>query len=175
MEKRMRLEIVALLLAFSAPVLAQDATDQVVRVDGADQEMNGAIAEARATLDQFLALARHPPRGAENFKLKVMFSDSHGVEHMWVTPFELEGDGFKGTLANEPKTVRSIHARQTVHFKRSDVTDWGYELGGKQVGSFTVCVLIKHMPVAQARSYQAYGFDCQASQSSKPAPLHGST
>ena len=124
--------------------------------------MNLAIAKAQSTLDDFLSLKEHPPRGAHDFKLKVKFADEHGVEHMWVTPFNVEGDHFSGTLADMPETVRNVRAWQTVTFSRSDITDWGYQSGGKQVGSFTVCVLLKHMSPSQAQQYRSYGFRCAA-------------
>jgi len=156
----MRSIVLASLLVLSGPALAEEVPDQVIRVSGEDQEMNEAIAKARDTLDDFLALAAHPPRGAHDFKLKVKFEDAHGVEHMWVTPFEVEGERFSGTLADDPETIRSVRAWQTVTFSRADITDWGYESGGKQVGSFTVCVLLKHMPAAQAEQYRSFGFSC---------------
>lgn len=158
----MRLRVLAVLILVPVLALAQEATDQVVRVASEDAEMNQAIAKARATLDGFLALSRKPPKGAEGFKLKVKFSDEHGNEHMWVTPFQQDGDGFSGVLANEPERVRNVRAWQTVHFSRKDITDWGYERDGKQFGSFTVCVMLRRMPAEEAKAYLAYGFQCGA-------------
>lgn len=157
----MRLKVFFILALIPSLAVSQTATDQVIRVGGEDSEMNEAIAQARASLDDFLALSRKPPRGAKNFKLKVKFSDENGNEHMWVTPFKQNGDSFSGVLANEPETVRNVQAWQTVHFNRADITDWGYERNGKQFGSFTVCVLLRHMTAEEAKTYMAYGFQCQ--------------
>lgn len=157
----MRLIAVAMLLAL--PYVAQAAdTDPVVRLDGSDVEMNAAIARARSTLDDFLALSAHPPRGAHDFKLKVKFTDAHGVEHMWVTPFERHGHGFSGTLANEPDTVRNVRLWDEVRFERADITDWGYEMDGRQVGSFTVCVMFEHMRAEDVAAFRDRGFDCES-------------
>lgn len=158
----MRLTAFAILLFAPMLAFAQEVRDQVVHVAGEDVEMNQAIAKARATLDDFLALSRKPPKGAEGFKLKVKFSDEHGNEHMWVTPFEEDRGDFKGVLANEPEMVRNVRAWQTVRFSRKDITDWGYERDGKQFGSFTVCVMLKHMPAEEANAHSAYGFQCES-------------
>jgi len=157
----MRIKTVALLLILPGFVWAQQVSDQVIRVSAEDPEMNSAITQARASLDTFLLLARNPPQGAENFKLKVKFSDGDENEHMWVTPFEQNGHTFTGVLADTPETIRTVRAWQTVTFDRSDISDWGYERGGKQFGSFTVCVLLKRMSKQEAQQYLDYGFQCQ--------------
>lgn len=108
--------------------------------------MNLAIAEAKRTLDDFLALSKKPPAGATNFKLKVMLSDDSGVEHFWFIPFKEIKGGFAGVLANAPSVIKSVTAGKVYAFKREQITDWGYELNGKQIGSFTVCALFKTMP-----------------------------
>ncbi|QNP41917.1 YegJ family protein [Lysobacter solisilvae (ex Woo and Kim 2020)] len=157
----MRLAVAVALALLPMLAFAQKTGDQIVRVAGEDTEMNAAIAKARGSLDEFLALSRKPPKGARNFKLKVKFSDANGNEHMWVVPFKQHGDDFSGTLANEPEMVRTVQAWQTVRFSRADITDWGYERDGKQFGSFTVCVMLTRMPAEEARAYDAYGFQCQ--------------
>jgi len=148
----------------AAPVVAQEqpsTPDQVVQISGEDREMNEAIAHAQATLDDFLAIARKPPKGAKDFRLKVMFTDEYGVEHMWVNAFSNKGEDFTGTLVNEPETVRSVKAWQKVEFKRGFITDWGYQKDGREYGSFTVCVMLKHMDPEEAKQYRAR-FPCTA-------------
>jgi uncharacterized protein YegJ (DUF2314 family) len=77
-----------LLAATSLNAAADKIEDQVRYVNEQDKNMNLAIAEARRTLDDFLALFKNPPAGADNFKLKVMLSDDNGIEHMWFIPFK---------------------------------------------------------------------------------------
>lgn len=151
-------------LGAAAPALfaAERVADRMQIVSEGDRDMNAAIAEARRTLDDFLALARKPPAGASGFKLKVMLSDAHGVEHFWFTPFKETRDGFAGVLANTPEMVKSYTEGKVYAFKRDQISDWGYELNGKQVGSYTVCVLFKSMPKDDvARFKRDYGFVCQ--------------
>ena len=155
--------IFALILAASSACMAADSIpDKAQFVSEQDKNMNTAIAKARRTLDEFLALAKRPPAGAINFKLKVMLSDENGVEHFWFSPFKAIDGGFSGVLANDPAVVKSVTAGKVYAFKREQISDWGYELDGKQIGSFTVCALFKTMPKEDVARYkQDHGFVCE--------------
>ncbi len=154
--------IVALSIA-ALPALCRPAPkdDGTVLIRTEDDEMNAAMAKAGATLDGFLKIAAHPPAGASGFKLKVRIHDGQVVEHMWVLPFRQTGQGFVGVLADEPEYVKNVKNGQRIDFTRADISDWGYELDGKQKGSFTVCVMFRHMPAAEVAQYRRdYGFEC---------------
>ncbi len=126
-----------------------------------DPEMLGAIAKARASLDQFLALADDPEPGMSVFKMKVVIRDGEDIEFFWVTPFRRAEDGFEGVLANEPDFVRNVRLGETIRFTRDDVTDWGYVRNGRQMGSFTSCVLFKYLqPQLVDYLRRTNGFDC---------------
>ena len=59
--------------------------------------------------------------------------------------------------------MRTVRAGQTLKFSRAEISDWGYLKDGRQVGSYTVCVLFKKMPKDQADYYRRnHGFDCYA-------------
>ena len=158
----MRLLVAALALPFLSLAAAADKVDdQTVMIDTDDAEMLAAIKKAQASLDEFLKLYAHPPAGATGFKLKVKIADSHGSEHMWVTPFKPVGSGFTGILADHPEYVTGVQFGQKISFRRADISDWGYVQNGKQKGSFTVCVVFKHMPAAEVQRYRDdYGFEC---------------
>ena len=52
-------------------------------------------------------------------------------------------------------------AGQELEFTRDEISDWGYTKNGRQVGSFTVCVLFKTISKEEADYYREnYGFDC---------------
>lgn len=154
--------LAVLLATASLGVAAQKIGDKVQYVSNEQEDIKLAIAEARRTLDDFLAVWKKPPKGASDFKLKVMLSDQNGVEHFWFTPFKQEkGGGFSGVLANQPSIVTSVTAGKTYAFKREQITDWGYELNGKQIGSYTVCALFKTMPPEDVARYKKdHGFVC---------------
>ncbi|WP_431274674.1 YegJ family protein [Variovorax ureilyticus] len=153
--------VCALTLVVSATAQQRDESE-VVFVGTTDPDMVVAIKQARATLPDFLKLAANPPSGTEGYKLKVMVIDGDKTEHFWVTPFKALAEGFAGAIANDPKFVRNVKSGQIVQFDESLISDWGYTRDGRQVGSFTVCVLFKKMPADQAEYYRKnYGFDCR--------------
>jgi uncharacterized protein YegJ (DUF2314 family) len=135
--------------------------DEVVKIERSDPDMTAALERARASLDEFLAVAANPPPGTSGFKLKVMIREGDAVEHFWVTPFRILDSGFEGVLANDPRVVKNVKLGQRVRFARADISDWGYARDGRQVGSYTVCVLFRKMPKEQADYYRKnHGFDC---------------
>jgi uncharacterized protein YegJ (DUF2314 family) len=135
--------------------------DRTLAVERDDPEMALAIEQARASLDEFLTLFEAPPSGTARFKLKVKVEDENATEHFWVIPFHRTATGFSGTLANEPQAVRNVVNGQDIEFTRDDISDWGYTRDGRQVGSFTVCVMLKKMPEEDADYLRNnYGFDC---------------
>lgn len=159
---RIHIPIAFLLAVFSAGALPQQRDEnETVSIGEHDPEMVAAISKARASLGEFLRLAADPPAGTEGYKLKVMVIDGARTEHFWVTPFKVLPDGFAGVIANEPKVVTNVRAGEVVRFDESLITDWGYVRNGRQVGSYTVCVLFRNMPAEQAAYYRTHhGFDC---------------
>jgi uncharacterized protein YegJ (DUF2314 family) len=136
--------------------------DQTVRIKRDDAEMQAAIRQAQASLDEFLALKESPPKGASGFKLKVVIHDGDRQEVMWVMPFKQTETGFVGILNDRPEYVTNVRSGQRLTFTRADVADWGYMLDGKQKGSFTVCAIFKHIPPAEVQKYRDdYGFECR--------------
>jgi len=151
------------LLIFAVAAGAPDGKvqDRPVHVSARDKEMNEAIDRARATLDGFLKIYAHPPRGADDFRLKVKVTDANGSEHLWIEPFKITASGFSGVVSNVPDTVESVAEGDTIEFQRGEITDWGYVQDGKQKGGFTVCVMFKHMGKDEADAYRRdYGFEC---------------
>jgi len=140
---------------------AEPGGDKTVMFARDDPEMAVAIAKARASLDEFLALTEAPPSGTDRFKLEVEVHDGDISEHFWVIPFRRTETGFVGILANEPVAVRNVVLGQNIEFTRDDISDWGYRRDGRQVGSFTVCVMFKRMSKEEADTmHEESGYDC---------------
>lgn len=155
------LAIACLVASIAAQAEENKVGDQVYMAAASDKAMNTAIAHARETLDQFLAIAKDPPPGASDFKLKVMVSDTKGVEHLWFRPFKEIKGGFAGVLADDPEVIQSMESGKVYGFRREQITDWGYTQNGKQKGSFTVCVLFQSMNKVTVERYKHdYGFEC---------------
>ena len=137
--------------------------DQTVFISEEDKAMNSAILKARSTLDNFFEIAKEPSNGATDFKLKVMVFDENGVEHLWFSPFKKVEGGYAGVLVNEPIIVTSLTFGKVYGFRESEITDWGYVQDGKQIGSFTICVLFKSMDVSTVNQYKKdHGFICNS-------------
>lgn len=150
-----------LLLALVPFHAGAQSDDKAMMIASDDADMAAAIEKARSSLDEFLALSDTPPPGTDKFKLKVMIADGNATEHFWVIPFKRTETGFVGILANEPEIVRNVVLGQNIEFTRDDISDWGYTKNGHQVGSFTVCVMLKKMSKEEADYMRsAYGFDC---------------
>lgn len=157
--------MISLMLAFAPGLAGAQGTDpgddKTVMFSRDDPEMAAATAKALASLDEFLALSAAPPSGTDRFKLKVKVRDGDVTEHFWVIPFRRTETGFVGILANQPAEVHNVVLGQNIEFTRDDISDWGYTSGGRQVGSFTVCVMFKKMSTQEADYMRdKYGFDC---------------
>lgn len=156
-----RLAGAALAAACSQVYAQKTAEHRVVHVATDDKAMHAAIQRAQATLPAFLVLAANPAAGTGDYRLKVAISDPNGTEHFWVAPFKIVRGGFRGVLSNTPQIVRNVKLGQVIDFKRTQISDWGYTRNGRQVGSFTVCVMMTQVPKAEADGYRReYGFDC---------------
>ena len=148
-------------ILFAATALAEETETAHPKFGTTNPEMLAAIEQARASLDDFLELVRHPEPETSTFKLKIIVRDGPAMETFWVKPFWIRDDGFEGTIANTPEVVRNVSLGETVNFSRDDVVDWGYVRNGRQVGSFTVCVLFKYMRPTDVEYFRRYnGFDC---------------
>lgn len=103
-----------------------------------EKKMAQAMAEGRATLDQFLARLDSPQTGDSDFSLRVRIKDHNGIEYLWVSGVKVEEDGFSGVIESEPDIVQSVALDQRYSFPRSDITDWMYMSGGVMQGNFTL-------------------------------------
>jgi uncharacterized protein YegJ (DUF2314 family) len=160
----MRPFLIAPLLALGLATFHASArdTNEVVTSDRQNPAVSAAVRQAQAGLTEFLALAAKPPANTRDYKVQVMAEDSNGIETFWITPFRALEQGFIGTVANEPRIVKSVTWGQQLRFTREQITDWGYLKNGRQVGSFTICALFKDMPAEQVEYYRSqHGFDCQ--------------
>jgi uncharacterized protein YegJ (DUF2314 family) len=168
---RSRNLIVALTIIFGAsipftPVVGESVLDrarrdQIVMVPDDDPEMIAAMAKARATLGDFLALARAPQVSMSGFAVKVAVRDGGNTEYFWITPFKEKDGGFTGMINNTPRTVKSVKFGQALAFSEKEIVDWLYVDGGKMKGNYTACVLLKRERKADADAAKArFGLEC---------------
>ncbi len=128
------------------PAAAKSAPDPTIAVQDTDKAMNEAIAEAQATLPEWVDLYRKQPEGYSNFVIKFPLE---GVEHIWVTVTAIEGETFVGTLDNAPH-AEGWSLGDEVRVPRSQISDWAYfDDKGVAHGYRTLIVLFERMDPRQ--------------------------
>jgi uncharacterized protein YegJ (DUF2314 family) len=132
-----------------AALMALPAAAQVVDFRSSDREMNRAIAQARKTLPDFVALYRSGQ--GERHAVKVAIPYDRGREHIWMNLTAIEGDVFIGRIANDPVHLDNLNRGDGYRAGSAMVSDWNYMSGGQMYGSYTTRVAIKKLTPTQVR------------------------
>jgi len=127
----------------------------VIKVATGDPEMEQARSKARASMAEFWRAHGERRPGTRAFALKVAIPHSQGHEHFWLQDVERKGDGYAGTIGNEPKYATQVKLGQRYAFGDQDISDWMFMREGKIVGNETMRPLLKRMPEQQAAQYRA--------------------
>jgi uncharacterized protein YegJ (DUF2314 family) len=131
--------------------------DPIIEVDSTDAKMNAAMAEAQATIDEWLIVLEEQPEGYGDIAFKFPLE---GWEHIWVGNVAREGDMLWGTLSNSPHTEGWAFG-DVVSVAISDVTDWAYsDDRGVMQGHRTTRVMFDQLdPALVAQLKRDYGWD----------------
>ncbi len=146
--------IIAVGLIMTYASAQKKTSDEVIMVKEENKAMNQAMQQARDTLPQFIKAFKNPTKDQTGFSIKVRVEDSNGVEHFWTANLALLKEGFSAQIANEPQIVKSVQYAQKVIFQTSNVSDWMYYEKGVVQGGYTIKVLLKTMPKAEAESFK---------------------
>lgn len=150
--------------ALSQSVAQSIEKDEIVHMEDEAPAMRKAFEVARASLDDFLKLAKKPPAHFSSFALKVAVSQGENTEYFWVTDFEAKGGArFAGDINNEPRLVKTVKLGQRYSFTRAQIVDWIYmdEAQQKMMGNFTMCALLTQESKQDAKEVrQQYKLDC---------------
>jgi len=117
------------------------------------QEMDAAIARARAELPKFLE--EFQAGNGESFGVKAPITDGKETEHFWLVDIELQGDEFKGRIGNEPGIVKNVREGQEWRIKKSEISDWMFIRDDKIHGNYTMRPLLKTLPPEEAAQWRA--------------------
>jgi uncharacterized protein YegJ (DUF2314 family) len=127
--------------------------------------MRAAFSKAKATLPQFLAIAKSPPPNASSFAVKVGIEASKGrIEYFWLTDLNEDASGSVGTIGNEPRMTRLVKVGQRYAFKRDRIVDWMYITSPpmQMHGNFTACALLTNESAAEQEAMRRqYGLRCE--------------
>jgi len=113
----------------------------VKNVSADDSQMNAAIANARGSVNSFIAALQAPNPNRMDFGIKMAFTQGQHTEHMWLDDVTYDGKRFHGILKNQPEKVRNVRYGQRVFVAPSQISDWMYVENGKLVGGYTIRVL----------------------------------
>ncbi|MET0263650.1 MAG: DUF2314 domain-containing protein [Rariglobus sp.] len=118
-------------------------------VDSYDQvEMNAAIAKAKGSVDEFIAVL--DAQGADSFSVKAPITDANGTEHFWITDVSFKDGVFAGKIGNEPGIVKNVRIGQDWRVNKADISDWMFMRGEKIHGGYTIDPLLPGFPKGQA-------------------------
>jgi uncharacterized protein YegJ (DUF2314 family) len=118
-----------------------------------EQEMEAAIARARAEVDSFLRELLNPT-GA-NHAVKAAIEDGDKTEHFWLTDLSFQNGAFVGTINNEPGIVGNVKMGQQWTVKKGEISDWLFMREGKMHGNYTMRPLLKTMPAEEAAKFRS--------------------
>jgi uncharacterized protein YegJ (DUF2314 family) len=113
----------------------------IATIDGDDEQMKAAVAEAKRRWPEFIAAFEGRDNEENDFLIKAPFSHDEFTEFMWVKVTGIENRVVYGELGNEPANIPQLHEGDLVRVKEEDVNDWMCVLQGKPVGGFTLKVL----------------------------------
>lgn len=127
--------------------------DDMATVEASDARMNAAIAEARATLPDFLTAYRSGRFDRASFVIKYPLG---GWEHIWVEIEAIENDVVVGRLSNVPAQPE-YQQGQAVRVPLTDVSDWAYrDKAGVMVGHRTTRVILPQLNSDTRRSVEEF-------------------
>jgi uncharacterized protein YegJ (DUF2314 family) len=148
-------------LAAAETLLERAKRDDIAFVEKNDPEMAAAMRRARETLPDFLKLARAPRPKTRGFAVKVAVVENDDVEYFWIAPFQPGKAGFAGEINNAPQLVKKVKLGQKITFREDEIVDWLYDDGGRMMGNFTACVLLKREPKQESEAFmKQFGLRC---------------
>jgi uncharacterized protein YegJ (DUF2314 family) len=127
----------------------------VVRVPAEDARMSGAIAEARRSVEEFIAVFSKPAQRQRSFAVKVPVIDGARVEHFWVDLESYANGQFTGRIANEPLDVHNVRLADRIVVDKERISDWMYVDRGRLVGGFTIRALRAGMSEEERKMFDA--------------------
>ncbi|GIW96211.1 MAG: hypothetical protein KatS3mg110_4252 [Pirellulaceae bacterium] len=117
-----------------------------------EQEMEAAIARAKAEVDEFIVELSNPT--GTHHSVKVPIRDGETVEHFWMVDVVYRDGYFEGTIDNDPGLVRNVTRGQRWRARKEEISDWMYLKDGKMYGNYTVRPLLGNLPPEEAKKLQ---------------------
>jgi len=143
----------ALLLALALSGCNDPKPETFVESGYDEQEMEEAIARARAEVDSFIKELTNPT--GESHSVKAPIEDGGETEHFWLRNVTYRNGQFEGIIDNEPGRVSNVQLGQKWTVKKDEISDWMFLRKGKMHGNYTVRPLLVTMPQEEADAFRA--------------------
>lgn len=115
-------------------------------VSADDPKMNVAIANAKATVNEFVLAFHAQKPGTDKFCVKKPYrTPGGGVEHMWIDVTNEHAGVLEGVVESEAEDTREVEMGQAVTLNISEISDWSYLDGKKLVGGYTIRYFVNKM------------------------------
>jgi len=128
--------------------------DEIAVVEAADQVLNAAIDQAKATLDVFWT--KFDAGEADRFQLKAGLTTPNGaIEHVWLTVSGRQDGRIVGRLGNQPVDLVDLNIGDEVQVDLNRVSDWAYIKEGRLYGAFTQRAMLDRADPRTRRQIEA--------------------
>ena len=84
------------------------------------------------------------------YAVKIVASDQHGAEHVWLSRLRMRGGRIVGTIDTKPRIVRSLRQGQELPVNEDAIVDWMYFRNGLIVGNETGRAMLRALPREEA-------------------------
>jgi uncharacterized protein YegJ (DUF2314 family) len=142
-------------VAGEAAIVHRSGQPDVFNVPADDERMNAAIAQARASVEDFIAAFASPGARRRSFAVKVPVIDGTQVEHFWMDVEGFANGQFTGHIANEPLYVHNVRLGDRIVVDKERISDWMYVDRGRLVGGYTIRVLRATLSEADRQAFDA--------------------
>ncbi|MFL5381352.1 MAG: DUF2314 domain-containing protein [Longimicrobiaceae bacterium] len=139
--------------ARAEPPREYDEQRRILSVTAEDEQMNAAVARARATVGEFLPRLRHPSRGLSYMGVKVRLADTQKGEHIWLYDLRLENGRIAGRLVDDAERFPDWKRGDEVRVEPGEISDWMTVENGRACGGFTSRVMVAQMNAEQRAAW----------------------
>jgi uncharacterized protein YegJ (DUF2314 family) len=164
--------------------MSESQPSKVFLSDNDDPEMQRAYENARATFRYFwreVAWERRRIVPALDLAcVKAPFSDgtqgtrstdTPGVEHMWLSEVDFDGQVVSGVLLNAPNWLKTVKEGDPARIPLGEISDWMYAIRGEVFGAYTVNLLRSRMGRPERQEHDAaWGLNFGDPTKSRVAP-----
>lgn len=144
----LKLKLLALIFVFAVSCkqngnnkTEREGEPDVYNVEESNSQMNNAIKEANAKINDFKVALESKNPDYEFFAIKQRFETSGGGEHMWIQDIKMVNSDFVGILGNEPLETNEVKIGDSIKIDKSRISDWMYFDKGIVKGAYTIRVL----------------------------------